>query len=149
MIHAAKAASPWTFVNLGPQEIEPPVNSGALAFLGIRLTTAALGWWRGGRQMLRGWSVSSVDGCYLRWSFGWIRIGNIPASSISHRLAPTNKGVEGQAAAGHPKTRLSPAYHFGYSTMPYSSWTLVGRLRRVTRVRAMVRRDEPKIPRVG
>ena len=52
----------------------------------------------------------------------------IPASSISQRLALTNKGVEGQAASGHPKTRQSPAYHFGYPTMPYSSWTLVGRI---------------------
>ena len=61
-------------------------------------------------------------------SFGWIRDCTIPASSISQRLALTNKGVEGQAASGHPKTRQWPAYHFGYATVPYSSSTLVGRL---------------------
>ena len=34
----------------------------------LAMTTGALGWWRAARQMLRDWSVLSVDGCYLRWS---------------------------------------------------------------------------------
>src|SRR5262249_25506578 len=40
-----------------------------------------------------------------------------------------NKSVEGQAAFGHPDTRQSAAYHFGYAMVPYSSGTLVGRLK--------------------
>ena len=74
---------PWMFVNLGPQEIEPPARSGALAFLGIRMTTGALGWWRVARQMLRGWAVLSVDGCYSRWSPARSEIATIaPLSNV-------------------------------------------------------------------